>query len=155
MKKVNSIIHHLFLAAVTAKAFNGVVEIVGSILILFYGRAAKREAFALTNYELTERHNDFIAKFLLESAQNLSINALHFISFYLFFHGVINIFLVFSIYKKKLWAYPLAVSLFSLFLIYQVIRVFHNHSLGLAVVSVVDICMIVLTWLEYKRIVKL
>lgn len=152
MKKINSIIHHLFLAAVTAKAFNGVVEIVGGFLILFYGKVAEWEAYVLTNYELTERHNDFIAKFLIESAHGFSISTRHFVSFYLLFHGVINLILVLSVYKKKMWAYPLAVTLFSIFLIYQIVRVYHNRSFGLAIVSVVDFFMIILTWLEYKRL---
>ncbi|MCX6780157.1 MAG: DUF2127 domain-containing protein [Candidatus Magasanikbacteria bacterium] len=152
MKKINSVIHYLFLAAVVAKAFNGIVEIIGSFLILSYDKLVQLEALALTNYELTEHHNDFIAKFFIDSAHNLSINTRHFISFYLFFHGAMNFFLVISIYKKKMWAYPLAIFLFSIFLAYQVFRVYHNHSVGLAVVSVVDVFMIILTWLEYRRI---
>ncbi len=154
MKKFQSIIHHLFLAAIVAKTFNGVVEIIGSVLVLSYNKMAELEAFALTNYELTEHHNDFIAKFLIDRANEFSISTRHFISAYLFFHGIMNLFLVICIYKKKLWAYPLAVSLFSLFLVYQVIRVYHNHSLGLVLVSIVDVAMIVLTWLEYRRIIN-
>lgn len=154
MKKYWSYIHELFLALITAKAFNGVVEIIGGFFILFYGKAVELEVYAFTNFELTERHNEFISKYLIESARSFSISAQHFVSIYLLFHGVLNLLLVFLIYKKKILAYPLSMILFGLFLIYQIIRVYHNHSIGLAVISVVDVFMIILTWFEYQRLRK-
>ncbi len=155
MKRVWSYIHQLFLALITAKAFNGTVEVVGGILMLLYGRAVELEVYAFTNYELTEHHNDFIAMYFLKSARNFSISAQHFVAFYLLFHGIINLLMVFLIYKKKIFAYPLSIFLFGAFLIYQIVRVYHNHSTGLAVISVVDVFMIVLTWLEYNRLQKI
>ena len=153
MKKIQAIIHYIFLSAVTVKAFNGTVEILSGLLFLFFGRQVEYEVYALTNFELTERHNDFVAKFLINSAHGLNISASHFVAYYLLFHGIMNFVLVIAIYRQKIWAYPAAVFLFSLFLIYQVIRVTHTHSVGLGAMSIIDLLMIVLTWLEYRRII--
>ena len=154
MKKIQAIVHYLFLSAVTVKAFNGVVEVLSGLFLLLFGRQVEYEVYALTNYEFTERHSDYISKHLITLARDLSVSSDHFVAFYLLFHGIMNFVLVVAIYKKKIWAYPMAVVLFSVFLIYQIIRVSHNHSIALGVMSVIDLLMIVLTWFEYKRIIN-
>jgi len=60
MKKFWSIVRHLFLAVMTAKAFNGCIEVLSGVFLLLYGREVEHEVFVLTNYEITERHFDFI-----------------------------------------------------------------------------------------------
>ena len=51
-----------------------------------------------------------------------------------------------------MWAYPAAIGAFVLFLVYQLYRYTHTSSAWLLVLSVVDVCVIVITWLEYKRL---
>jgi len=152
MNRVYRLIHNLFLAAVTVKAFNGVMEIIGGVTLFIYGRRVEREVLTLTNDEIAEFHNDFIAKILIDWAHSFSVSTINFIVFYLWFHGIINLILVVAIYKKRMWAYPFALVLFSVFLAYQSVRVFHNHSLALLLVSVVDFFLIIVTYLEYKRL---
>lgn len=154
MKKIQAIIHYLFLSAVTVKAFNGVIEVLSGLFLLLFGKQVEYEVFALTNYEFTERHSDYIGRHLATLARDLSVSSDHFVAYYLLFHGIMNFVLVVTIYKKKLWAYPVAILLFSIFLAYQIVRLFYNHSIGLGVMSVVDLLMIILTWLEYKRIIN-
>jgi uncharacterized membrane protein len=70
----------------------------------------------------------------------------------LLWHGVVKIGLVWALFRKYLWAYPIARVAFGLFLAYQVYRYSHTHSVWLLALSILDIFVIVLTWLEYKRL---
>ncbi|EKD43412.1 MAG: hypothetical protein ACD_72C00289G0003 [uncultured bacterium] len=154
MKTIHAIIHYLFLSAITVKAFNGTVEVLGGLLFLFFGREVENEIYLLVNYEFAGPGNGIIAKSVVALTNGLVISTDHFVAFYLLFHGLMNFALVAAIYRKKMWAYPAAVILFSLVLIYQFVRLSMDYSTGLAVVSFIDLLMIALTWLEYKRIIS-
>jgi uncharacterized membrane protein len=126
----------MFLVVMATKAFNGCVEVLGGVILLFYGQEVKREVLVLTNYEIIERHNDFVAKTLIGIFDNFSTSTLHFVSYYLLFHGLINLFLVISLWKRKLWAFPVSVVFFSFFVAYQFYRFYHNHSLNLLFITI-------------------
>jgi uncharacterized membrane protein len=65
---------------------------------------------------------------------------------------VVKIGLVAALMLKLKWAYPAAIAAFTIFLGYQMYRYSHTHSPELLVLSVLDILVIILTWLEYKRL---
>ena len=71
---------------------------------------------------------------------------------YLLSHGGIKVVLVLLLWRKKLWAYPLAVAALVLFIIYQTIRWTITHSGFLAAFTVLDAIMIWLTIVEYRMI---
>ncbi len=54
--------------------------------------------------------------------------------------------------RKRWWAYPIAILAFGLFLVYQLYRYTHTRSMWLMAMSVVDLFVIVITGLEYKRL---
>jgi uncharacterized membrane protein len=51
---------------------------------------------------------------------------------------------------NRLWAYPLAIFLFGVFVIYQVFRLERVHSIGLLLLTISDVVIIWLTLLEYR-----
>ncbi len=76
---------------------------------------------------------------------------------YLVLHGGVKIILVIALWANKLWAYPLAIFAFTAFVFYQVLRFTHTHSLGLFLLTIGDIAIIWLTWMEYleqKRLTR-
>lgn len=84
---------------------------------------------AIAAEELAEDPRDFIVNYLLHVVQNLSVGSLHFVAFYLMSHGVIKLWLIMGLLRKKLWYYPTAVVVFGLFIIYQLYRFSFTHSL--------------------------
>ncbi len=146
-------IHLLFVISVIGKAVDGVLEIVGGSVLFFVnpdqiGWIAR----VLTQHELSEDPHDLVAGFLLHSAQHLSTNTKTFAALFLLWHGVVKAGLVLGLLRQKLWAYPTAIAAFCLFLVYQIYRYFNTHSVWLLVLSVLDLFVIVLAWLEYKRL---
>jgi uncharacterized membrane protein len=133
------------------KGFNGVIEVLGGLLLLFVQpETLSRLITSFTQYELSEDEHDIVASFL---AQYFSATQV-FAGIYLFVHGMIKVFLVESLLRKRLWAYPLAMLFFFLFIIYQLYRYYLNGSMGMILLSILDLIVIALTWLEYRRLKK-
>ncbi len=145
-------IHYVFVAGIISKGVNAILEIIGGAWLYFFSGTIIKIVVALTAEELSEDPRDKIAQFLLQTAQHLSLGDRLFGSIYLLSHGIIKLGLVVALLKRKLWAYPLAIIVFGLFIVYQIYRFTYNHSLWLIVLSFVDVAVIVATWLEYKRI---
>src|SRR5262249_54720823 len=75
-----------------------------------------------------------------------------FAAIYLLSHGVIKVVLVASLFRELLWAYPAAIVVFTLFIAYQLYRYALEPSTSMIVLSILDVMVIVLTWLEYRRL---
>jgi uncharacterized membrane protein len=153
--KTQSVVHEAFEIGIFLKGFDGVLEIIGGFFLLVINPLTiNKLVLVLTQHEISEDSADFIANLLISAAHNLSVSSQLFFIFYLFSHGAIKIFLVVSLWRKKLWAYPAAIIFFLLFIFYQINRYTYTHSTWLIYLTIFDIFIIVLTWLEYKNIKK-
>jgi uncharacterized membrane protein len=147
------LVHVLFDISVISKGIDGALEIVGgALLFLLSPTRVYNIVHILTQHELSEDPHDLVATYLLNSTQHLSGGAQVFAAMYLLWHGVVKVALVTALLLKQRWAYPAAILAFLLFLAYQLYRYAHTHSPELLALSVVDVLVIVLTWLEYKRL---
>lgn len=156
LRKANeesSISHKSFEIGIFIKGIDGVLEIIGGILLIFLnpGRLNKLVAI-LTQHELSEDPTDIISNFMIRMSSSFSISTQHFGVFYLMSHGLVKLILVILLWKKKIWAYPLTVVFLMLFIFYQIYRYTISQSFGLILLTIFDIIMIMLTLVEYKRI---
>ena len=71
--------------------------------------------------------------------------------FYLLTHGLVKVILVVCLWMNKLWAYPLTIAVFGLFMLYQMARFTHTHSIALVLLTIFDGLIIYLTWMEFQR----
>jgi uncharacterized membrane protein len=152
-KRKPSALHLGFEVAILLKGVHASLEIVGGVLLWF----VKPETLttwiqALTQNELAENPSDLIANLLVHAGQNYTVNSQHFGVFYLLSHGVMKVVLVLLLWRRKLWAYPLAVAVLALFIAYQIFRWTSTHSLFLILLSTVDGVIIWLTLAEYSRL---
>jgi uncharacterized membrane protein len=146
-------IHILFDIGLLGKAVDGVLEIIGGIVLFLVNPDQLNGMLqVLTRHELSKDPHDFLANLLLHSIQPLSTDTIVFAAFFLLWHGVIKVGLVWALFRKHFWAYPIAIVAFGLFLAYQVYRYSHTRSLWLLAISILDAFVIVLTWLEFKRL---
>jgi len=147
------IVHLLFDIGVITKGIDGALEIIGGALLFFVSPDQLRHiARILTLHELSEDPHDIVANYLLHTAQHLSPSVTTFGAVYLLWHGVVKVGLVTALLRGQRWAYPAAIVAFLLFLLYQVSRYAHTHAPELLVLSVLDVLVIGLTWLEYRRL---
>ena len=151
-RKIQSI-HVFFNLSIIAKGIDGVIEIVGGLLLFFVSPDRINAVIrVLTQHELSEDSRDLIATYLLNSTHNLTKGVTMYAAAYLLWHGVVKAGLVTALLLERHWAYPAAIVAFFLFLIYQLYRYTHTHSPLLLALSVVDMIVIILTWIEYKRL---
>lgn len=141
----------LFRIGVSLKGLDGVFEIAGGVALFVVSPVWILRAVALlTQGELIEDPRDLVANFLLNTAERLSLGSEHFAAAYLLAHGIAKIGLVAALLKEKRWAYPVAMIVFAGFIAYQCYRFTLTGALGLLAVSLFDLVVIGLIWLEYR-----
>jgi len=143
----------LFDVGVLAKGIDGVLEIIGGALLFVVDpQQLHHLARLLLQHELSEDPDDAVASYLLHTAQHLATSTETFAAAYLLWHGVVKVGLVAGLLLRQRLAYPAAIVAFLVFLGYQLYRYTHTHSPELLVLSVCDVFIIALTWLEYRRL---
>jgi len=65
---------------------------------------------------------------------------------------VIKAVLVYALIKDRLWAFRWAIGVFTAFGVYQIYRYFVQPSGWLIALTVLDVIVIALTWLEWQRV---
>ena len=142
-------IHEIFIVSLILKGFFAVVEFIGGVLFLFTGTVTAL-IFSLIRGELTEDPTDFIATHILKYLPFLSAHAQLFGAFYLLSHAVVKLFLVISLLRGKIWAYPATIVVLILFIVYQLIRFAYTHSVFLIILTLFDLLIVLLTWHEFN-----
>jgi len=149
-------IHQIFEVSVLLKGAHALIECIGGLVLAFISTSAIANLVnALTQEELIEDPNDFVATHLLRMAQDFTLSAQHFYAFYLLSHGLIKVFLVIGLLRSKIWAYPVSLVVLGLFNVYQLYRFSYTHGFGLIVLTVFDVIVMGLIWHEYRLIRRL
>ena len=150
---MKSKLHVAFEVGVILKGLNGLLELVGGALLLaFPPSAIEQFIVGLTSNELSKDPHDVIATHLRQAAHSLSANDQLFAAIYLLAHGIIKAVLVYALIRDKLWAFPIAIGVFTAFGVYQMYRYFITPSGWLIALTVLDAMVILLTWFEWRRI---
>lgn len=145
-------IHEAFEIGIFLKGIHAVIEIAGGVFAFFVTKSyITTLALTLTQGELKENPSDVLANYILSTSNNFSTGTQHFVSFYLLTHGMIKLFLIINLFRKKMWAYPVSIAIFSMFIIYQLYRYSFTHSVWLLLFTFFDTVIIWLTFHEYKK----
>ena len=140
----------LFRVGVILKGLDGVLEIAGGIALwLVSPGLILRWVGLLTQDEITRNRHDVILHHLRLAVGHL-VTGKHFLALYLLAHGMVKIFVVVALLKNRLWAYPVAIGVFSAFIAYQLYRFTLGGSAGLILLSAFDLIVIGLIWMEYR-----
>ena len=151
-KMSGGILHLSFEIALLLKALNGALEIIGGTLLIFINQSSLNHlAIMLTQSELSEDPNDVISNAILTLSQSYSVSAQNFGIFYLLSHGIIKLILVVLLWQRRLWAYPLTIISLTLFIAYQAYRYTVDHSIMMILLTLLDLVVVILTFIEYKR----
>jgi len=128
------------------------LETIGGIALLIINpQRLNRFLLTVLHQELSKDPRDFIATHLVRAYQSFVSGGKHFASVYLVSHGVVKLVLVVALFWNKLWAYPLMIIVLAAFVCYQLYRFALTHSLVMVLLTLFDLLVIVLTWLEYGK----
>lgn len=153
--KTNTWVDRAFVISMLAKGFNGLLELIGGALLLMTSSQSIQQFVSrITAEELSEDPTDFLAHFALSLGHQIG-SARLFGALYLLLHGIVKLVLVYYLLQRKLLAYPWALTVLSFLALYQGYLLWHRWSVSLLFLTLVDLVIIWLVWLEYKRLVKL
>jgi uncharacterized membrane protein len=153
VRKISDIFHVGFEVGLLLKGLDSLLEIIGGVVLLFLNPDRLNWLTRLLlQHELSEDPEDMVANFLLAFSHSFSVSTQNFGVFYLMSHGIIKCILVLLLWQRKLWAYPLTIISLILFIAYQIYRYTFTQSVFLLFLTIFDIVMIVLTYLEYKKL---
>jgi uncharacterized membrane protein len=146
-------VHVAFEISLVCKGAFALAETAAGIFAYFVSRQYLLDlVLAMTRMELSEDPRDLVANYLLHAAQNLSVSSQYFTALYLLSHGIIKLWLIIGLWRRKQGYYPVAIVVFGLFIVYQVYRYSFTHSLTLLFITALDAIVIGLTWLEYRHL---
>ncbi len=150
--KINPTYHRFFKIAIFMKGLDGVLEVLGSLILLFLGSEAIPSITSfLIRKELTEDPQDFIANYLLDFSKDFLPSTHFFIIIYLLLHGLVKIALVLGLNSQKNRMQKTAEAVLIFLIFYQLYRFSHTHSWVLLGFLSIDIAIVILLNLEHRK----
>lgn len=140
-----------FKVSLVLKGLDGVLELVGGILLLLVSPAQVGSLVQiLTQHELSEDPQDLIATALVHLAGTMTVSATLFGAIYLLLHGLVKVVLVWAVLKDKLWAYPWMIAFLGVFILYQSYELVVAFTWGMVLLTAFDVFIVWLTAHEYR-----
>lgn len=143
----------LFHFGLALKAIDGLLEGIGGTLLLFVPPSridAWLEVFVAR--ELSNHPDDWIGRAVVHLAHAFSVDTRHFASLYLIAHGIAKLLLVIEVWRERPWAFPIALWFMGAFLVYQLYRVTHTHSITLVLLSAMDAFVLWVVWRDRQLV---
>jgi len=150
--KPRDLLDRAFEITIIAKGLDGVLEVVGGLLLLVVTPATiNRLLLSVTQHELSQDPHDYLATHVLHYAQGLNRGTVVFGALYLLSHGMVKVILVAALLRNQIWAYPWMIAFLGIFILYQLYRITFAASIGLVGLTVFDVLVLWLTFREYRR----
>ena len=143
----------LFRLSMWWRIIYGVLRLLlGIALLKVIGKEFSDLMYTLMSHELSGRAGDFVLEHLYMLFEKHSLKVTYFVALYFIFWGLVEIVLSLCLLKKIRAAFPAAISLIVLFIVYSVFRYLHTHSLVLLSVIVIDLVILGIIYQEYRSL---
>lgn len=140
-------LHKLFLATVAINGVIAILDIGAGFFFISQSIVYPFLATLIAQGGIVGRLADFIVSM---SGRVQAIGA-----FYFFSHGIVKLFLVWGLWKEKLWAYPVAIAFLTLFSVYQIYELLLHYSGILFAFLIFNTVVIFLVIKEYRYVVSI
>jgi uncharacterized membrane protein len=135
------------------RIFYGFLRILLSLILLrLVGIPFADIFYDLMSHEIIENKADFLIRTISPFLEHFSFTVTYFLVTHLVFWGFLDIILSVSMLRHRLWAFPVSIYLMGMFVLYEMYRFTHTHSLILLWVIFIDIIIIWLIRKEYTRL---
>lgn len=141
----------LFRLALVVKGVDGAAELLGAVaLVLVSGDWLHRAVAQILARDLIGPPDGTLARHLTEGVDRFAGGDRTFVVVYLGLHGVLKLGLVAALLTRWRPAYPPAVAILAVFVIYELVHAWHTHSIVLPFLAALDIAIIVMVVREYR-----
>lgn len=144
------VVYEFFLWSVLAKGAISLIEVVSGIAIFFIPpeRIVLWGVFILNYLPIPS-----IQGILLSEVAKYTTGTVAFVALYLLSRGLVKVFLIWSLLKNQLWAYPASLVVLGGFVLYQGYQIATAHSLVVTFITAFDLIVMYFIYREW-RIVK-
>ncbi len=145
-------LHRLFELSLILKGLFAAVESLAGLALFYTANTTIQNAVTwLLHRELIEDPTDPGARWIQELAARFNADSQHFYAVYLLGHGLVKLVVILALARRITAAYPLAIAVFTGFIVYQLHRWTLTHSPAMLALSVFDLLVIWLTWREWRH----
>ncbi len=148
-------VHFVFRLTLVVKGVFALGETLAGFLLIYFTPPRVRE---LVHYilatDIGREYIHFWKEYLLDFGYAYTVGTQLFAIFYLVSHGAIKYIIVVLLWQERLWAYPLSVASLVGFIVYQLYRYQFTHSFMLILLTILDIVIIILTFVEFYNLLK-
>jgi uncharacterized membrane protein len=157
MPQPNILLQRTFRGSIVLKGLHAVFEcIVGITLFIIPRSAINNVVWRIGRLDLMSRNpHDLIGSPLRHLGASLAGDGRHFAALYLLSHGLVKLILVIELLRNRLWAYPLMIVMLGVFIAYQSYRYSLTHSALMMLLTIFDLAVVALTWIEYREQLRL
>jgi len=138
------------------KGFDGLVELIAGIALLISPHIVHVVLGSISGefheHMHVHRSFQFISEYVARLDGDLARSGLTFLILFLIIHGLVKLALVYCLLKEIVKAYPYALAVLTLFLIYQAYVFVKAPSIGMALFTILDAVIIWLVWREYREL---
>jgi uncharacterized membrane protein len=150
-----TLLHWLFRIGITFKGLDGLMELVGGFLFVFFSPDAMSDFVDRNTRAVLQWDPDnLIAHSLRHSFDQMSTGGKIFVAIYLLGHGAIKLLMVVGLLREKRWVFPVAIVVLLGFIGFQIYHLCGHFSIGLVVFTVLDAVIAALVWNEYRFLEK-
>lgn len=149
------LLHWLFRIGVIFKGLDGLTELVGGFLFVFFRPDAISDFIGrITRAVLQWDPDNLLAHSLRHSFGQMSTGGKIFVAIYLLGHGAVKLMMVVGLLRDKRWVFPVAIVAMLGFISFQIYHLCEHFSVGLVVFTALDAIIAALVWNEYRSLGK-
>ncbi len=144
----------VYKVSVGIKGFDGLVELVTGLALLI-SPALVHTVLGAVAGEAGEGNGKilhFVADTVARVDNDLAKSGLTFLILFLIIHGLVKLVLVYCLLREIVRAYPVALAILVVFLIYQAYVLIINPSVAMAFFTILDAIIIWIVWDEYQEL---
>ncbi|HEY3611250.1 MAG TPA: DUF2127 domain-containing protein [Pseudonocardiaceae bacterium] len=144
----------MFAIAIAVKGIDGALQFLGALLLMVIPPTLiTGVANMIITRDLLGDPNGTLSTHLAEAANHFANGSSRwFAIIYLLAHGVIKLILVWALVKRVMWMFPVSVVVLAGFVVYEVWRAVHTHSIALPIFAAIDVVIITLVIREYRKL---
>ncbi|WP_426516729.1 DUF2127 domain-containing protein [Diaminobutyricibacter sp. McL0618] len=149
-----TLLDRFYFVGVAIKGIDGAIELIAGLILLFAPSLLHSAVEAVA--DRASQGDSTLARFLGTYLENLDdsllSSGLTVLILFLILHGVIKLGLVYCLLRRIRRAYPPALIVLTLFLVYQLYLFVLTPTVSLGLFALLDVVIIVLVYREYREL---
>lgn len=145
----------IYRIGIAVKGLDGAIELIAGLVLWLFPQLLTSMLQPIA--EVVPGHHpirNFIGYWAGRMDHELSNGSHAFVIFFLLAHGVVKLVLVYCLFKEYHWVYPYALAVLALFTVYQVYVLIKQPTIGMGLLTVLDVAIIWLVWREWRELKK-